>query len=405
MKTANDTFASHGITRREGLLTLLGGAMALAGCGGGGSGGVATVGGGGTGSFSVGPITGFGSIIVNGIRFDDSAASILDDDGADMRGKLKLGMLATVKGSPVSGTSATATSVVVGSELKGRIEGTLNSVQKTFVVLGQTVQVTGSTVFDESLPKGFGSLATDTIVEVHGILDPAANTLQATFIEKENAPALFRIQGLASQHDATAKRFNIGSIRIDYSNATDVRIVPNNGALVRVRLTAVLPPAAIPPVWFATRIRPPEEALEDRDEAEVEGAITAFTSTSQFSVNGLAVDASGASFPDGTAGIVLGARVEVKGSLSNGVLVATRVKIEDRNEVDNLEFELHGTVSGLTATSFALTSLDKTVVVKVNFSGSVPGLVNTAQVEVRGTVADSSASSISINATRISFES
>ncbi|MGH8848650.1 MAG: DUF5666 domain-containing protein, partial [Polaromonas sp.] len=187
MKTANDTFASHGITRREGLLTLLGGAMALAGCGGGGSGGVATVGGGGTGSFSVGPITGFGSIIVNGIRFDDSAASILDDDGADMRGKLKLGMLATVKGSPVSGTSATATSVVVGSELKGRIEGTLNSVQKTFVVLGQTVQVTGSTVFDESLPKGFGSLATDTIVEVHGILDPAANTLQATFIEKENA--------------------------------------------------------------------------------------------------------------------------------------------------------------------------------------------------------------------------
>lgn len=404
MKTANDTFASHGITRREGLLTLLGGAMALAGCGGGG-GGVATVGGGGTGSFSVGPITGFGSIIVNGIRFDDSAASILDDDGADMRGKLKLGMLATVKGSPVSGTSATATSVVVGSELKGRIEGTLNSVQKTFVVLGQTVQVTGSTVFDESLPKGFGSLATDTIVEVHGILDPAANTLQATFIEKENAPALFRIQGLASQHDATAKRFNIGSIRIDYSNATDVRIVPNNGALVRVRLTAVLPPAAIPPVWFATRIRPPEEALEDRDEAEVEGAITAFTSTSQFSVNGLAVDASGASFPDGTAGIVLGARVEVKGSLSNGVLVATRVKIEDRNEVDNLEFELHGTVSGLTATSFTLTSLDKTVVVKVNFSGSVPGLVNTAQVEVRGTVADSSASSISINATRISFES
>ncbi len=385
--------------------------MALAGCGGGGSGGVATVGGGGTGSFSSGPITGFGSIIVNGIRFNDSAASILDDDGADMRGKLKLGMLATVKGSPVSGTSATATSVVVGSELKGRIEGTPNSAQKTFVVLGQTVQVTGSTVFDESLPNGFGSLATDTIVEVHGILDPAANTLQATFIEKENAPALFRIQGLASQHDATAKRFNIGSIRIDYSNATDVRIVPNNGALVRVRLTAVLPPAAIPAIWFATRIRPPEEALEDRDEAEVEGAITAFTSTSQFSVNGLAVDASGASFPDGTAGIALGARVEVKGSLRNGVLVATRVKIEDRNEVDNLEFELHGTVSNKAATAFTLTSTGG-IVVNVNFTsavafvnGTAASLVNGAKVEVKGTASDSSTSSTGINATRISFES
>ncbi|MGH6625719.1 MAG: DUF5666 domain-containing protein, partial [Burkholderiaceae bacterium] len=293
MNTAHIAPASHGITRREGLLGLLGTAMTLAGCGGGGGGGPAAAA--GTGSFAVGPITGFGSIIVNGVRFDDSAAaSVLDDDGADMHGKLKLGMLATVKVSPVSGTS-----VVVGSELKGRIEGPPNSAQKTFVVLGQTVQVTGSTIFDESLPSGFSSLATDTIVEVHGILDPATNTLQATFIEEENAPALFRIQGLASQHDATAKRFNIGSIRIDYSSATDVRIVPNNGALVRVRLTAVLPPAAIPAVWFATRIRPPEEALEDRDEAEVEGAITAFTSTSQFSVNGLAVDASGASFPDG----------------------------------------------------------------------------------------------------------
>ncbi|MGH6627828.1 MAG: DUF5666 domain-containing protein, partial [Burkholderiaceae bacterium] len=198
--------------------------------------------------------------------------------------------------------------------------------------------------------------------------------------------------------------------RIDYSTATDVRIVPNDGTLVRVRLTAVLPPAAVPAVWFATRIRPPEEALEDRDEAEVEGAITAFTSTSQFSVNGLAVDASGASFPDGTAGIVLGARVEVKGSLRNGVLVATRVKIEDENEVDNLEFELHGKVSGLTATSFTLTSPGGTVVnVKYTSSvlfpnGTLASLVNGANVEVKGVASDSSASSTSITATRIRFE-
>ena len=72
----------------QGLLFLAAGV--LAGCGGGGEGGVGT---GGTGTYALGTITGFGSIIVNGVRFDDSAASVLDDDDATRsRDELKLGM-------------------------------------------------------------------------------------------------------------------------------------------------------------------------------------------------------------------------------------------------------------------------------------------------------------------------
>ena len=221
--------AADGITRREGLLTLLGSALALAGCGGGGGSGVAGVSSGGTGSFSVGPITGFGSIILNnnGVRIDDSSASVTDDDGNDMRGKLKLGMLCTVNASVVVAARATAQSIVASGELQGRIVGIPDASQKTFVVLGQTVRVTGSTVFDVSLPTGFSGLANDTIVEVHGVLDPAANTMTATFIEKKNSPALFKIQGLASNHDGIAKKFNIGSIRVNYSTTTDVRTPPS----------------------------------------------------------------------------------------------------------------------------------------------------------------------------------
>ena len=399
--------AADGITRREGLLTLLGSALALAGCGGGGGSGVAGVSSGGTGSFSVGPITGFGSIILNsnGVRIDDSSASVTDDDGNDMRGKLKLGMLCTVNASVVVAARATAQSIVVSGELQGRIVGMPDASQKTFVVLGQTVRVTGSTVFDVSLPTGFSGLANDTIVEVHGVLDPAANTMTATFIEKKNSPALFKIQGLASNHDGIAKKFNIGSIRINYSTTTDVRTAPANGTLVRVRLTAVLPPAAAPAEWTATRIRPPENANEDRDEAEIEGSITAFTSPTQFSVSGIVVNASTARFDDGTAGLAVGVRVEVKGRVSGGVLIAERVKIEDGNKVNNLEFELHGTASNVTATTFEVRG------VKVNFTGttlfrngSAANLVNGAQIEVKGVASNSTASSTSINATRISFE-
>lgn len=399
--------AADGITRREGLLTLLGSALALAGCGGGGGSGVAGVSSGGTGSFSVGPITGFGSIILNsnGVRIDDSSASVTDDDGNDMRGKLKLGMLCTVNASVVVAARATAQSIVASGELQGRIVGMPDASQKTFVVLGQTVRVTGSTVFDVSLPTGFSGLANDTIVEVHGVLDPAANTMTATFIEKKNSPALFKIQGLASNHDGIAKKFNIGSIRINYGTTTDVRTAPANGTLVRVRLTAVLPPAAAPAEWTATRIRPPENANEDRDEAEIEGSITAFTSPTQFSVSGIAVNASSARFDDGTAGLAVGVRVEVKGRVSGGVLIAERVKIKDRNKVNDLEFELHGTASNVTATTFEVRG------VKVNFTGttlfrngSAANLVNGAQIEVKGVASNSTASSTSINATRISFE-
>lgn len=376
----------------------------VAACGGGGGGDTVAAG----GSVSTGPITGFGSVIVNGVRFDDSTASVADDDGTPMQGKLRLGMLATIKSSPITGTSSTASSVTVGGELQGPIEGAPNTASRTFVVLGQAVEVTGSTVFDASLSSGFASLASGTLVEVHGILNPAANRLQATFIERKNSPSVFKIQGLASGHDVAAKKFSIGSVRIHYASTGDVRVVPNDGTLVRVRLQAQTP---APAEWIATRIRPPENNLDGRNEAEITGFITAFTSTAAFTLNGMAVNASNAAFPKGQTGIAAGARVEVKGSLVNGVLVATRVKIEDGNAINSLEFELHGTVSGLSSNSFKVQTVSGGLI-DVTFNpatvtflrGTAGNLVNGARIEVKGQ-ASAGSTSTSITASTIQFES
>ncbi|HSW16779.1 MAG TPA: DUF5666 domain-containing protein [Ramlibacter sp.] len=412
MNNAPIASVDDGLTRREGLFILLGSALALTGCGGGG-GSVAGVSSGGTGSvsggsLSSGTITGFGSIILNsnGVRIDDSSASIRDDDGNDMRGKLRLGMQAMVTASAVSASSASASAIVVGGELLGRIEGTPNAAQRTFVVLGQTVRVTGSTMLDATLVNGFNDLRTDTVVEVHGLLDPVANTLTATFIEKKNSPALFKIQGIASNHDAIARKFNIGAVRISYSATTDVRITPVNGTLVRVRMTAVLPPAALPVEWGATRIRPPENIVENREEVEIEGNITAFTSPAQFRVNGVPVSTSSSTrFDDGTAVLAVGVRVEVRGRLSSGVLIAERVRLRDNDEVDNLEFELHGAVANVTPTTFEVRGMKVNYFATTEFrDGTRSNLINGAQVEVRGVAADSSSSSTGIDATRISFE-
>lgn len=380
-------------------------ALLVTACGGGGDGGSSGASG---GAVSSGPITGFGSVIVNGVRFDDSTASVTDDDGTPMQGKLRLGMLATVKSSPITGASATASSVSVGGELQGPIDGAPNTASKTFVVLGQTVEVTGSTIFDTSLSSGFASLTSGTIVEVHGILNPAANRLQATFIERKNSPSVFKVQGVASAHDPVAKKFSLGSVRITYASAGDVRVVPNNGTLVRVRVQAQTP---APSEWIATRIRPPENNLDDRNEAEITGFITAFTSTAAFSLNGVAVNASNAAFPKGQAGIVAGARVEVKGSIVNGVLVATRVKVEDGNAINALEFEVHGTVSSLSGNTFKVQTVSGGLI-DVTFNpaavtflrGTATNLVNGARIEVKG-VASGGSTSTSITASAIQFES
>jgi len=84
-------------------------------------------------------------------------------------------------------------------------------------------------------------------------------------------------------------------------------------------------------------VRPPE----DREEASLKGLVTAVVSSTRFSINGLPVDASGATVP---AGLRLGVRAEAEGSVSGGVLLADKVSIESDDDVRERGFELEGTV-------------------------------------------------------------
>ena len=388
----------EGIDRRDALLfTALASALALAGCGGGsdGSGTVAGVTSGGTGSFATGTITGFGSIIVGGVRFDDSkATSVLDvdDDNTDLRGLLKLGMVVRVKGKPKSGVNADAETIEVRSELLGPVDS-IDAGARTLVVLGQTVVVPRTTFFEESL--SLPTLRASELVEVHGFVNPATNVITATRIERKTLAGVkaFKLQGTV--RTLTATTFQIGDLVISFAAGIDVpaSLVLANGLVVRLRLEATLNAGT----RKAVKIRAVELELQNRDEAKVEGTITAFTSISQFSVNGLAVDASGAEAP---AGLKPGDLVEVEGKLVNGVLVAKKVELED--EKDPLKFELHGTVGSLTATTFVVRGVTVDFNSATEFSnGTATKLMVDVRVEVKGVV---SANGTQLRATRIAFE-
>ena len=49
--------------------------------------------------------------------------------------------------------------------------------------------------------------------------------------------------------------------------------------------------------------------------------------------------------------LAVGVRVEVKGTVRNGVVVAAAIEVEDEHEVETREYEFHSTVSALDTTA------------------------------------------------------
>lgn len=359
------------------------GALLLAACGGGGGGEPPRA---QVSSFTSGAITGFGSVIVNGVRFEDDAAELVDEDGDRLgRDDLALGQQVEIEASSIDRRSGqgVATRIRVGSELVGPVAA-VDPASQTLVVLGQTVVVDAGTVFDDDLSGGFAALSVGRVLEVHAQLDVAGGVYRATRIEPEDSPSAFKLRGLVEALDTAARSFRIGGATINYTGATEVTPTLANGVRVRVRLQT----AEVAGQWMATRVTTGDLSHGDHDEAEVEGLITAWTSATAFSVNGLPVDASQATFRDGQAGVVLGARVEVEGAIVNGVLVARQVHLEDEDDDDHEgEYELHGAITALDtqARTFLLRGVtvaytDSTVFEDMSVADLAAGL----EVEVKG---------------------
>ena len=363
----------------------------MAGCGGG-SDGVGTGGTGNTDSFSSGRIAGFGSVIVNGVRFDDSAARVSDDDDASHdRGDLKLGMTVDLSAGAVStdassgSSTAVARSIQFHSEIKGPVD-TVDAAAGTLQVLGQTVTIDGATVFD-GVAGGLAGIAPGALVEVYALFDATNRLFKATRIEAKVTLAEFRLRGLVANLDTTAHTFTLGGATVSYAGlAASTLPALADGALVKVKLQPVQQAG----VWIATQLKAGGRAVPDAARSEVEGIVTELASLASFRVGGVPVNASGASFDDGNAAILAnGARVEVHGAVVGGVLVATRVEFK-RPDGDDVEIELHGAIDSADAAAKTFVLRGQTVrwsdATRID-DGSGASLVAGAQVEVRGSLA------------------
>lgn len=373
-------------------------ALVVAGCGGG-------VGVGGTGSFASGPITGFGSVFVNGIEFDDRAARVEDDDGIERgRGVLRLGMIAEVDSGPIGGSAdaptATASRIRIAREIVGPV-GVVDVPGARLGVFGQVVAVGADTVFDAAFPAGLESVLGGTVVEVYGFFDAAGASFTATRIAPAGAVSAYRIRGPVRALDSTVRRFSVGLREFDYRSlpADQVPADLADGRFVRLRVaTAPIAGRWIVLAFDAALRRPP-----DVDRVHLRGSVTAFASNAAFSVNGVVVDASRARFPGGSTGLGLGAQVDVDGAASGGVVVAEAVRVRDAGVRENID--LDGAIERVDAAaqSFVLRGVTVTYgEAPVNFiRGTADDLNAGVEVDVRGVL---SADGTRVIAQRIRFE-
>ena len=359
-------------------------AVWLAGCGGG-------VGEGGTGNgYTQGAITGFGSIFVDDVRFDDRAATVLDADGGSRsRDDLRLGMTVEVESDAIAGGSGNASATAIRIRFASDLLGPVASVDRasgTFAMLGQAVSISAATVFDERLAGGLAAISAGQMLEVYASFDPVSGRYRATRVEPASHASTFRLRGVVSALDVQAKRFRIGSAECDFASAGNVPAGVSNGSHVRLSLQ---PGAALSGRWSVLSLSSGVTAPPDGHEARVRGFITTFTSTQLFSVDGHPVNAAAARFPDGVT-VGPGVRVEVEGRVSGGVLQASRVSIRTDGQEDQQTFQLAGSIMSVNATG--RTFLMRGVTVDFGHGGmhmemgSIADIVPGRQVQVRGTL-------------------
>jgi len=289
-----------------------------------------------TGVVSAGVITGFGSVYLNGVRYDTSAAQVSVNGETAVESDLKVGQYVQLKGH-AKGAAHYADVI----RYHNVIEGPITSVDvgaSSFVALGQIVLVTDQTSLgDEIVPASIEGLAVDDVVEVSGLVS-TTGMIEATRVDIKPDGGPFDVTGYVSNLLPATKRFNINALVVDYSTANMEDFAtgePAAGDLVLVKGFKFNTDGS----FLATRVelRSDDWIKPDAgDEFEIEGLITDFVSATEFKVAGAPVTTTPTTmYEHGTVtDLANDVLVEVEGTANAaGVLVALKVKFKEINEI------------------------------------------------------------------------
>jgi Domain of unknown function (DUF5666) len=313
---------------------LLGLLLVLMSCSGG-------TGGSGSPVVAVGSVTQVGSVVVNGITFDTTGASIIVNGQQGSAADLRLGQVVTVRGrlSP-SGVAGTAETVVFELNAKGPIDSididSIDLAMASLVVLGQTVLVDNTTQFGDTPLK---QLVVGDTVELSGFTD-AEGVLRATRVEKTPDTLEIETTGTIRALNKATQTFILHErLVVDFSMAELINVPGNqlrNGQFVEVKSSQNV----MDDVLIADRVEVKDMVIRGNpgEAVELQGIVTrGLRANNTFKVNGQTVQLTPdtvfeAGKPDN---ITVDVRIEVEGVFdANGIIVAEEVELGTGVEIN-----------------------------------------------------------------------
>ncbi len=368
---------------------------------------------------SSGTVTGLGSIIVDGIRIDDSSVSSKEiaENGETETVEVKLGQTVEVGHDDKN----KADQVKVKLALHGNIESvTLTDVtiMNTGIKINTDVNLGPVTLFE-----GFVNLSDLTVgdgIKVYGT--PVINTdgsvsLQATRLEKKSVVSHLRYAGRVRDLDTVSKTFKLGNVTVNYSGVANVNLMNGQKAMVTADKTTGYTNGVLTASKVKTKVE-----IEKKHE-NISGMISQLDATAKTFyledmkvsyTDNIEVKPSKAQFSDIQDGIF----VKVKGDISidsNGIKTVLAKEIGIRKQEDHSsEFELHGSILNFVSNADFMVRdvrVDATnATIDYTDCGS-SALSDGLQVEVEGSVVNKLStdptipSTASLVATKVSCES
>lgn len=313
----------------------------LSACGGGGGGGVDIAEGGirGTGS-SVGPISGFGSVFVNGVRFETDG-NVVSNDGIGFEAQLDKGMILRIDGEWRTDGQGTASAVEYDDTFRGVISSVSSLEQArdgsirrgAITMFGQSISFDRRTVF--SVPGGFvdESSLKDRLVRISAWRTSEGYRASYVGVIDVLPNQTLELEGLAGSHDEAEGSFRIGTQRVIYLSDEVFRdgltADDLNNASRSVEVEGLLYGDTI----TAETIRPADSrrflGTEDED-IELTGPVEGYTpSETEFLLNGVTiVITDDTEFDDISRNRLQdGLLVKVEGEFRGGVVIAEEIEL------------------------------------------------------------------------------
>lgn len=279
-----------------------------------------------------GPVSGFGSIYVNGVRYSTDTALFIIDGEIGSETDLAVGQIVSVLGT-VDGDSGNGTAYLVTFE--DIVDGPVSSIDRDanrMTVMGQTVLVDEDTVLQLSdRDSAFENLGVDDLVEVSGFVDSQGRIIAAS-VRSGIGSGEYDLTGTVEAVDNAAMRLTINGLSVDFGAAG---IFGLDAELPRVGDTVEIVGSGFDDsgAFVASRIYAGNAGLAAISgvEAELEGIVTRFHSLNEFDLGGTRVRLTWDTryVNDWIFGLSTDRKVEVSGVLdAAGTLVAEEIVFE-----------------------------------------------------------------------------